>query len=102
MVDPAAMSTVAAISSLPAPWPAQAEEFVRELATQRRVSSHTLKAYCGDLQQLFALIGEQRATTARTESSVDPTHVQATDVRRAAARLHAPGLAPASLARTLS
>jgi len=102
MVDPAAMSTVAAISSLPAPWPAQAEEFVRELATQRRLSSHTLKAYRGDLQQLFALIGDQRAAPARGKSSVDPARVQAADVRRAAARLHARGLAPASLARTLS
>src|SRR5258706_4906097 len=97
------MSSAPTTSSLPAPWPAPAEEFVRELATQRRLSSHTLKAYRADLQQLFALIGEQYAAAVRGQSSaLDPASVQAADVRRAAARLHARGLAPASLARTLS
>src|ERR1700741_1455849 len=97
------MSNVRAKSASPAPWPAQAEEFVLELATQRRLASHTLKAYRGDLQQLFALIADARAGAAPRESDVlDPARVHAADVRRAAARLHARGLAPASLARTLS
>lgn len=73
--------------------PATAEAFLRELATLRRASPHTLTAYRSDLERLFPWM---------RDAGVDVLHLTSADVRRAAARLHAGGQAPASIARTLS
>jgi integrase/recombinase XerC len=73
--------------------PATAEAFLRELATLRRVSPHTLTAYRSDLERLVRWMHE---------AGTDALRLTAADVRRAAARLHAGGQAPASIARTLS
>lgn len=81
------MSDARAVPLLPAP----AEAYLRDLATQRRASPATVSAYRRDLEQLAALHPDSDLLAL----------VQA-DIRRALARLHAGGLAPASLARTLS
>ena len=65
--------------------------FLMALATQRRASPHTLAAYRRDLARL------REVAAGKPLLAVD-----ALDVRRAVARLHAQGLAPASLARLLS
>lgn len=84
-------------SSLSAPaqpaLPALVEKFLHEMTTLRRLSAHTSAAYARDLAQLDAL-----ARLDRTElTQLDPAAV-----RRYASRLHAGGLAPTSIARTLS
>lgn len=71
--------------------PAPAEEFLHHLVTQRRSSPATVLAYRRDLLQLTAL-----------NPDADLLALAQADIRRAVARLHAGGLAPASLARTLS
>lgn len=72
------------------PLPALVADFLRELAQLRRASALTVHAYERDLRALarLHLAPLEQLTTA--------------DVRRYAAKLHAGGLAPASLARTLS
>jgi integrase/recombinase XerC len=67
------------------------DAFLTELSTQRRASRHTVAAYRSDLDQLLKLAGSQ-PLVAQTSH----------DIRRYVARLHAAGLAPASIARTLS
>jgi len=67
------------------------ERFLGELQSQRRASPHTVAAYRRDLAKLEALAAG-RSTAQLT--------VQ--DVRDFVGRLHAAGLSPASLARTLS
>ncbi len=71
--------------------PEDAEAFLQDLATQRRMSALTVRAYRHDLEELAALAG----------TSTFNALAQA-DIRRFVARLHGRGLAPASLARTLS
>jgi integrase/recombinase XerC len=71
--------------------PAPVVEFLDELARQRRLSAHTVAAYRSDLADLAALC-----------SGTPLARLQAADVRRALARLHGGGAAPASLARKLS
>jgi integrase/recombinase XerC len=74
-----------------APLSAPVGAFLDELARQRRLSPHTVAAYRADLAELAQLAG--------------PTplpHLHAADIRRALARLHGRGAAPASLARKLS
>src|SRR5579864_2793609 len=70
---------------------AVAQQFLHELAAVRRLSPHSVAAYRRDLQRLDGL------STGRALSEMT-----AADVRRAAGRLHAQGLAPASIARMLS
>ncbi|MDO8931387.1 MAG: tyrosine recombinase XerC [Rhodocyclaceae bacterium] len=67
------------------------ERFLAELAHQRRASEHTLAAYRHDLETLLELAGD-----------ADPLTLQAFQLRRQAMQLHGRGLAPRSLARTLS
>jgi len=67
------------------------EQFLTELAHQRRASPHTLSAYRHDLDTLLAGVGD-----------ADPRHLQAFQLRRQAMQLHGRGLAPRSLARVLS
>jgi integrase/recombinase XerC len=66
-------------------------QFLQELGAIRRLAPLSVEAYRRDLQRLGEL-AEGRALPA----------LSAADVRRAAARLHAQGLAPASIARMLS
>ncbi|MBI4986571.1 MAG: tyrosine recombinase XerC [Rhodocyclales bacterium] len=70
---------------------ASVEQFLTELAHQRRASPHTLAAYRHDLESLLRLVG---ATDARV--------LQGFQLRRQAMQLHGSGLAPRSLARVLS
>lgn len=67
------------------------DDFLAELATQRRISPHTARAYARDLTRLQDLAGD-RPLQALTSH----------DIRHFVARLHAGGLGPASIARTLS
>lgn len=70
---------------------AAVRQFLHELAAIRRLAPLSVAAYQRDLQRLGEL-AEGRALP----------QLSAADVRRAAARLHAQGLAPASIARMLS
>jgi integrase/recombinase XerC len=74
-----------------APLPASVGQFLEELARQRRLSAHTVAAYRSDLAELAQLAGGTPLNQLHTA-----------DVRRALARLHGRGSAPASLARKLS
>jgi integrase/recombinase XerC len=74
-----------------APLPAPVVRFLDELARQRRLSPHTIAAYRGDLAELADLTGGKPLPA-----------LVAADVRQALARLHAGGMAPASLSRKLS
>jgi len=67
------------------------EQFLAELAHQRRASAHTLAAYRHDLALLQAGAGDKPLA-----------ELQAHELRRTAMRLHGQGLAPRSVARTLS
>jgi integrase/recombinase XerC len=71
--------------------PPEVGRFLQELAQQRRLSPHTVAAYRGDLAELAELAGGKPLG-----------QLLAADVRHALARLHASGLAPASLSRKLS
>jgi integrase/recombinase XerC len=68
-----------------------AGRYLAELATQRQLSPHTIAAYRRDLAELAALSGH-------TDWAV-LTHF---DIRRFAAKLHAAGQGPGSIARKLS
>ena len=68
--------------------PAIAQQFLHELGAVRRLSALSVAAYRRDLQHLNRL-AEGRPLSDLTAS----------DVRRAAGRLHSQGLAPASIAR---
>ena len=74
-------------ASLPAP----VARFLDELARQRRLSPHTVAAYQIDLAELASLAGGKPLP-----------RLLAADIRHALARLHAAGMAPASLSRKLS
>ena len=67
------------------------DAYLAQLATQRKLSPHTLDAYARDLRQLLELSGNT-AWTALAHN----------EVRRYAAKLHAGGLDPRSIARKLS
>jgi integrase/recombinase XerC len=71
--------------------PPPALDFLRDMATVRRLSALTVAAYRRDLQRLAQLAGEAGLA-----------QLGAADIRRAAGRLHAQGLAPSSIARMLS
>jgi integrase/recombinase XerC len=73
--------------------PALVESFLHELTSLRRLSAHTRAAYAHDLVQLDAL--------AR-EDGTDLAQLSPASIRRYAAKLHAGGRAPTSIARTLS
>ncbi|MCX8086768.1 MAG: tyrosine recombinase XerC [Rhodocyclaceae bacterium] len=70
---------------------ASLEQFLAELAHQRRASPHTLIAYRRDLERLATAVDGRPLET-----------LNAQEIRRQAMRLHAEGLAPRSIARTLS
>jgi len=67
------------------------ERFLAELSHQRRASDHTVAAYERDLGKLSALAGD----------ALPPT-LEPHQIRRFLMQLHGQGLAPSSLARTLS
>ena len=68
-----------------------AGRYLRELATQRQLSGHTVAAYRRDLAELAALAGHD-----------DWPALLHADMRRFAARLHAGGQEPRTIARKLS
>ncbi len=80
-----------AVSDRPLEADPAAVQFLAELAYQRRASEHTLTAYRRDLKRLQAGVVPQSLT-----------RLQSHDLRRQAMRLHGQGLAPRSVARTLS
>jgi len=76
-----------------APLPQPPDAWLQHLQAHRRYSPHTLDAYRRDLRQLTALAqAAQRSLEQLTNSHI----------RQFAARLHAQGLGPRSLARTLA
>jgi integrase/recombinase XerC len=70
---------------------ASVEQFLTELAVQRRASPHTLSAYRRDLERLTLLA-----------AGAELTQLKAPLLRRGLMQLHAQELAPRSIARTLS
>jgi integrase/recombinase XerC len=70
---------------------ASVEQFLTELAVQRRASAHTLRAYRGDLERLTTLA-----------AGADTAQLKTPQLRRGLMQLHAQELAPRSIARTLS
>jgi len=77
-------------SQLPA-MSSSVENFLAELAIQRRASPHTLDAYRRDLARLTALAAGSSLPALKTPQ-----------LRRGLMQLHAQELAPRSIARTLS
>ena len=71
--------------------PEPMRQWLDHLATQRRYASHTLAAYERDLQQLTELA-----------AGIEPSQIAERHIRQFLAKLHAQGLKPRSLARTLS
>jgi integrase/recombinase XerC len=71
--------------------PACVNEFLHDMAAVRRLSPLSVIAYRRDLQRLAQLCGADALAGLGTA-----------DIRRAAGRLHAQGLAPSSVARMLS
>ena len=69
------------------------DSYLTELAVQRRASAHTLTAYRRDLARLTALADARGA---------DVSSLTRPDLQRALMDMHAKGLAPRSIARTLS
>jgi integrase/recombinase XerC len=65
--------------------------FLTELSHQRRASAHTIAAYRRDLDKLAALA-----------AGADPATLESHQLKRFIMQLHGQGLAPSSLARTLS
>lgn len=70
-----------------------AQEYLRELHVVRQVSRHTIDAYAKDLKILIDKLHE---------SKTDLTKLSSDQVRSWVGRLHSQGLAPRSIARTLS
>ena len=70
---------------------ASVDAFLLELSTQRRASRHTRAAYRSDLSRLLEFAGETSLAA-----------LSAHDIRHYVTKLHAGGLSPASIARTLS
>ena len=68
-----------------------AQRYLGELLTQRQLSAHTIAAYRRDLAELAQLAGH-----------TDWPRLNHADMRRFAARLHASGQNPRSIARKLS
>lgn len=67
------------------------DDFLAEVSTQRRLSAHTSSAYARDLARLAEFAGAKALSELTSH-----------DIRSFVGRLHAGGLAPASIARTLS
>jgi len=70
-----------------------AQEYLRELHVVRQVSPHTINAYEKDLKVLLEKLQESHTDIAKLTSD---------QVRSWVGRLHSQGLAPRSIARTLS
>ena len=69
--------------------------YLDELRTQRKLSSHTIAAYARDLAELGAF-------SAKLAGHTDWARLTHFDIRRFAAKLHADGQSPTSIARKLS
>jgi integrase/recombinase XerC len=75
----------------PAGQPDWEQRYLAELATQRKLSAHTVAAYRRDLQELATLAGHR-----------DWARLTHFDIRRFTAKLHGGGMEPRSIARKLS
>lgn len=75
--------------------PASAERYLANLETQRKLSAHTLSSYRHELAVL-----QQLASTESPAVAIEA--LRDAQIRRYAARLHARGLGPRSIARALS
>jgi len=82
-------------SSSSSPWSRSVERYLDQLKTQRRLSPHTLTSYRRELATLAAFVAAERVP-------IELEALTEAHVRRYAARLHAHGLAPRSIARALS
>ncbi len=71
--------------------PAAIDIYLQHLASERRLSPHTVKNYRLDLQRLHALVSEQNLA-----------ELKVADIRNCVVRLRSQGLSAASLARHLS
>ncbi|MCS5570676.1 MAG: site-specific integrase, partial [Pseudomonadales bacterium] len=67
------------------------EDYFRHLAVERRLSSHTLKAYSRDLKNFFLV-----------SPTVSVDEITSTDIKHHIARLNQRGLSPRSIKRALS
>lgn len=85
--QPASASASAATLSQPL------EAWLHHLRAHRRYSAHTLSAYARDLRQLAGFV---------QSAALSLEHITSAHIRQFAARLHAQGLGPRSLARTLA
>jgi len=85
------MGEAAAAPDALAPLPPSVALYLDEIARVRRLSPHTVDAYRSDLVELLRLAGD---------TPLPDLHPA--ELRRALARLHGAGAAPASLARRLS
>ena len=65
--------------------------YLDHLGHERRLSANTVESYTRDIEALLALAGDQPLNALRTH-----------DIRHYAAKLHARGLHPRSIARMLS
>ncbi|HTT13859.1 MAG TPA: tyrosine recombinase XerC [Burkholderiaceae bacterium] len=88
-----AVEDLAAKSAAQLSLSALVEAFLHELTALRRLSAHTRAAYAHDLARLDAL--------ARADGT-ELQQLSPASIRRYAAKLHAAGRAPSSIARTLS
>lgn len=77
--------------------PDAVERYLAHLATERKLSAHTLAGYRHDLETLQRLAARDVAAGAAVFEGAT-----AVDIRRHAARLHAEGRKPRSIARALS
>ncbi len=89
------MTTTAKNSKNPSAANADVDDFLRHLATERRLSAHTLDNYAHDLERLSAWRATQPALT--TWSQLTAAHV-----RQFVAATHRAGLGGSSIRRVLS
>jgi integrase/recombinase XerC len=78
------------------------ERYLAELTTQRQLSPHTVAAYRRDLAELAKLARPVDPGTEAGDMSADFTRMNASDIRRFVAKLHAAGQSATTIARKLS
>src|SRR3954471_10700545 len=75
------------------------ERFLEHLRVERNLSPHSLRAYEGDVKELFAFLG---FTGDKEEAPFDPDAVTREQVRSFLAKLHERELARSSIQRRLA
>lgn len=89
------MTTTTTGTNVPPATGADVDDFLRHLATERRLSAHTLDNYAHDLERLAAWYAAQPAMN--TWSQLTPAHL-----RQFVAAIHRAGLGGSSIQRVLS